>query len=156
MTLVTSIPKLRHSSVGKGISKMAAFLEDLTPGRSFVFTVLTGSVMIATSAAGLGWVLSNYINSSRLTTQATMQDAIDRSQAAMQASIGSLISRLSADEAKIAADEMRLGYVEKDDSDRYAATSAWEAKMDSQNAIILQGLADLKVQLAGKQNVKVR
>jgi hypothetical protein len=116
-------------------------LKDVSPGASMIVTLVTGTVMIVGAAVGTTWHLS---------------DAINQSQRASQYAIDSALNRIAADEAKAASVEERLTYVEKEEAEHYASdVSRWD-KIDSQNAIMLQALADLKVQLATKENIRVR
>jgi hypothetical protein len=128
-------------SLGAWGWRALSVLQNVSAGVAMVVTLISGTLMIGGAAVGITWHLS---------------DAIDESRRANQIAIASVLDRLSSDEAKLATDEERLTYVEKDDAEHYAASLAWQNKVGGQTDTILQALADLKVQLALKANIRER
>jgi hypothetical protein len=135
-------------SLGAWGWRALAILKDALDFRIPVVAFISVTAMFA----ALGWNLHAAIDAS----QHANQTAIDSAQHANQAAIALVLDRLSSDEAKLATDEERLTYVEKDEAEHYAASLAWQNKVGGQTDTILQALADLKVQLALKANIRER
>lgn len=92
--------------------------------------VLTGIGMLGTST----WYLSGAINTVQVAQ--IQQNAV-------------LAQRIATDEARIDAMATEIN---RDHAD----SAAFQTEMRSMDATILQSLADLKVQLAGKENMRQR
>ena len=92
--------------------------------------VLTGVGMLGTST----WYLSGTIN------------AVQVSQIQQNAALAQ----------RVAADEARIDALSTDITHSYANNVAFQSEMRGVNNTMIQALADLKVQLAGKENMRQR
>lgn len=57
---------------------------------------------------------------------------------------------------RVAADEARIAALEKISTEHYGAETAFMSEMRSFTSTQIQALADLKVELAGKENMRTR
>lgn len=78
-----------------------------------------------------------------------LSDTIRQMEVAQVQANGALASRLAADEARIDSLSTEMNR-------NYADSAAFQTRMQGANDTIMQALADLKVQLAGKENMRQR
>jgi flagellar basal body-associated protein FliL len=103
-------------------------VKDISPSITIISLGISVVIMIIT-VGGATWHLSSAINDSRY--ESSQQ-------------VSNIAARQSADEERIAA-------LEKTANEHYASESAFETEMRANNTVILQALADLKVQVAIKE-----
>lgn len=103
--------------------------------RSQVIVMLVGMFLTGTAMIGSAtWYLSSDIDGVR---EANLKSSSD------------LLARLSLDEGRISS-------LERADAERHADDEAFQSDVRAQLALMLNQLSDLKVGLAGKENLRSR